>query len=127
MTTVPARVADFAARHLRTIDDLQVLLACMEAGDRWWSTDSTARQLGIAQAVAAECLDHLARQNLFDLRVSNDIGYRFSPGTAHLKEDALALLAEYRRRPLNVVRLITGNRDAQDFADAFRFKRHDDR
>jgi len=127
MPTVPARVAEFTARHLRTIDDLQVLIACMEGEGRWWGMDSTARHLGITRAIAARSLDHLARQNLFDIRVSNDIGYRFAPGTRQLKEDALAVLTEYRRNPLDVVRLLTDSRGVRDFADAFRIKRHDDR
>jgi hypothetical protein len=127
LTAVSALVAEFAARHLQSLDDLQVLIACMEAGDRWWSAASTAGQLGISPVVAARSLDHLARQNLFDIRVSNAIAYRYAPGTPQLDEEAQAMLAEYRRNPLGVVKLVTGRSSARDFADAFRIRRHDDR
>lgn len=127
MPPVSAKVAEFTAHHLKTIDDLQVLVACMEADDRWWSAAAAAGQLGINPTIAARSLDRLARRNLFDIRVGNSITYRFSPGTPQLDEDASALLAEYRRNPLGVVKLVTAGASVRDFADAFRIRRHDDR
>jgi len=127
MLTVPGKVAEFTTRHLETIDDLQVLIACMENRDRWWSTESAAHQLGITRAIAGRSLDHLARQNLFDIRIRDDIRYRFAPGTPGLEAEALAWLLEYRKNPLGIVKLVTGSRSIRDFADAFRIKRYDDR
>jgi hypothetical protein len=128
MHTVPARVAAFTTRHLDTIEDLQVLVACMESSDRWWSSGSTARELGLTPATARRSLDRLSKRNLFDIRVSDDVRYRFAPGASALEADAREWLAEYRRNPLAVAKLVSGSRGIRDFADAFRIKRrHDDR
>ncbi len=107
MPTEPARVAEFTRRYLETIEDLQVLIACMDAADRWWSSDSMARHLGITAGHARRALDRLVRGNLCDIRVSADVRYRFAPGTPDLGADASAWLAEYRSNPLPVVILLT--------------------
>ena len=127
MSTVPARVTAFTTRHVNTLEDLQVLVACMEGPERWWNPAGIARHLGIRVPAARRSLDQLTRRNLFDIRVSDDVSYRFSPGAPELKADALAWLAEYRKNPLAIVKLVTDNRSVRDFADAFRIKRHDDR
>ena len=127
MPTAPKRVTEFTTSHLNTLDDLEVLVVCMEGAERWWNPAGIARQLGIRVPAARRSLDQLARHNLFDIRVSDDVSYRFSPGSTELKADALAWLAEYRKNPLAIVKLVTDNRSVRDFADAFKIKRHDDR
>jgi len=122
-----ARVAEFTRRHLETIEDLQVLIVCMDDADRWWSPDSMARHLALTPGHARRVLDRLVRSNLCDIRVGGEVKYRFSPGTPQLESDASAWLAEYRRNPLSVVTLLTGRRSLRDFADAFRIKRRDTR
>ena len=123
MPTVPPRVVEFTTSHLVTLEDLEVLVTCMENPERWWSPADVALQLGMSQAAARRSLDQLARHNLFDLRITDDVRYRFAPGAPELEADAAAWLAEYRRSPLAVVRLITGGRGVRDFADAFRIRR----
>ena len=127
MPTEPARVAEFTLRHLKTIEDLQVLIICMDDADRWWSPENIARHLGLTPGQARRVLDRLVRSNLCDIRVSGEVKYRFSPGTPQLEADASVWLAEYRRNPLSVVTLLTGRRSLRDFADAFRIRRHEDR
>jgi hypothetical protein len=127
MPTPPARVAEFTRQHLETLDDLQVLVACMESPDRWWSAEAIADHVGLTPSVGRRRLDRLVRRNLFDIRVSDEVRYRFSPGTPALAETAAAWLAEYRKHPLPVVMQLTDHRGLRDFADAFRIKRDDDR
>src|SRR5687767_11642810 len=97
MPTEPARVAEFTLRHLKTIEDLQVLIVCMDDADRWWSPENIARHLGLTPGQARRVLDRLVRSNLCDIRVSGEVKYRFSPGTPQLESEASAWLAEYRR------------------------------
>ena len=52
-------------------------------------------------------LDRLCSQNLLDIRVTDDVRYRYRPGTGDLAAAADALLAAYRRDPLAVARLVT--------------------
>jgi len=104
-----------------------VLAACMEDSSRWWDPVDLGRRLGIAQRVAQRSLEHLTRHNLFDIRVSDSVKYRFSPGTTALAVDAAEWMTEYRKNQIAVVTLVTASRTLSDFADAFRIKRHDDR
>ena len=123
MPALPPRVVEFTTGHLESLEDLEVLVACMDSPERWWNAADMALQLGLSQGAARRSLDQLARHNLFDLRVTDDVRYRFSPGTPELEADTRAWLGEYRRNPLAVVRSIPRGRSVRDFADAFRIRR----
>lgn len=127
MTSLPAGVADFITSHLTSLADLQVLLTCIDAAERWWSPAVIARELNVTTGAARKSLDHLARRTLLDIRISDDVRYRFSPVTPQLTADALACAAAFRKNPLSVLELFGRSRSVRDFADAFRIKRHDDR
>lgn len=123
-------VRSFLARHVRTLDDLQFLMAIMQSGDRWWDVPSTARELGTSYADARALLERFAAHNLMDIRVTDDVRYQFSPGSSELREAARATADAYRANPLALARLVgaAGGRGIADFADAFRIRReHDDR
>ena len=121
-------VIEFATAHLRALEDLQVLLTCLDARDRWWDAAGMARQLGIGVSVARRALDHLARGNLLDIRITGDVRYQFKPGNDGLEAAALACAAAYRADPIAVVHLVgdAPRRSVRDFADAFKI-RGDDR
>ncbi|HXE81329.1 MAG TPA: hypothetical protein VNK41_11290 [Vicinamibacterales bacterium] len=101
----------------------------MQTPDRWWDAAAAARELSVTRSVAARVLDHLARHNLLDIKITGDVRYQFRPGTSDLHEAAVACVDEYRRNPLAMLRAVTGQpqRSLRDFADAFRIRRHDDR
>jgi hypothetical protein len=127
MTQLSPDVRDFSAGYLRSLEDLQVLMSCMAARDRWWDSPSMARELGIGTTIARQSLDHLARGNLLDIRITGDVRYQFNPGTPQLEATALAFAAAYRANPVAIVQLVVGSgrRSVRDFADAFRI-RHDE-
>jgi hypothetical protein len=120
-------VIRFASAHLRAIQDLHVLLTCVEARDRWWDAAGMGRQLGISVSAARQALDHLARGNLLDIRITGDVRYQFKPGNAMLEDAALACAAAYRADPLAIVQLVgdSTRRSVRDFADAFRIRGDD--
>lgn len=127
MSLLPPDVTDFAARHLRSLEDLQVLMTCISTRDRWWDALTIGRELGISVTAAQQTLDHLARGNLLDIRITGDVRYQFNPGTADLETQALACAAAYRANPVALVQLVAGSgrRSVRDFADAFRIRRDD--
>jgi DNA-binding IclR family transcriptional regulator len=127
MRTEPGKGTEFTKRHLGSIEDLQILLVCIESDDRWWSSGNIAQHIGVTQAAARRALDRLVQKNLLDIRVSDDVRYRFAPGTPELEADVAAWLVQYRRDPLSVVTLLTRSGSVRDFADAFRITRDDDR
>jgi hypothetical protein len=127
VAVIPAKVAAFTRDQFQTLEDLQVLLACMENTGRWWDPADLAQHLGIAPVAAQRSLDRLTRHSLFDIRVTDSVKYRFSPGTTELAGDAAAWIEEYRRNPIAVMKLVTDPRTLSGFTDAAMTKRHDDR
>ena len=92
-------LARFAVTHLGSLEDLKVLALCVEQRDHWHDAPGIARTLGIARGAARNALEHLARNNLLDVRITGDLRYRFRPGTSELESQALALVDEYLRNP----------------------------
>lgn len=126
---VPSTVKTFVAAHVRTLDELQLLMAIVQSGDRWWDADDAARECGMSVPEARAALDYLAARNLLDIKISEDLHYQFRPGTPELGDAARAVAEAYRHRPLDVARLVQppGRRSVRDFADAFRIRHDDDR
>lgn len=106
MEPLPRDVARFAAAYVPSIEDLQVLVLFVEGRDRWYDAARIAGLLSIPLGAARAALDHLARHNLIDIRVTGDVRYRFRPGTPDLETQATALVDTYRRNPQQVLRLI---------------------
>ena len=127
MPTLSLEVVEFTARYLGALEDLQVLMACLDSRERWWDAPGMARQLGIAILTARRSLDRLTQGNLLDIRITGEVRYRFKPGTPALEAAALACGSSYRADPGALVQLITGSatRSLPDFADAFRIRRDD--
>jgi hypothetical protein len=121
-------VLEFVADHLRSLEELQLLMAVIHAPDRWWDAQTAARELVMPAKTARRALDHLAAGNLLDIRITGDVRYRFRPGTEALLEAANACVTAYASDPQALVELVakpsTGR--ARDFADAFRIRRDDD-
>jgi hypothetical protein len=123
-------VVSFVTAHVRTADDLHLLVAMAAAPDRWFDAESVARELVITPRNARAALERLASHNLLEIRVTGDIRYQFHPGTPELLAAARACVDAYHRNPLALWRLASeqlDRRGPRDFADAFRIRRDDDR
>lgn len=127
---LPPAVLTFVADHIRSLDELGLLMALIQSSDRWWDARMAARELGLTERAATGVLDSLATRNLLDIRITDDVRYQFRPGTPELEEAARAFAAAYRLNPLAVVQAVTKRdkapRSVRDFADAFRIRRDDD-
>jgi hypothetical protein len=126
---LPPLVLEFVASHIRSLEELQLLMAVMQAPDRWWDARTAARELVLREQVARHALDHLATRNLLDIRITGDVRYQFRPGTDELRAATLAVEEAYRANQLALVQLVAGatRKSIRDFADAFRIRRNDDR
>lgn len=114
--------------HVRTVGELQLLMAIIHSRDRSWDAASAAREVGISEGEARVALEHFAARNLLDIRIGADLRYQFRPGTPELHEGARAAAEVYRQRPVDVARLLPPERrSVSDFADAFRIRRDDPR
>ena len=108
MVTFPQALARFASTYLASLADLKVLALCVEERDRWHDAPAIARTLRMPRGAARTALDHLARSNLLDIRITGDVRYRFRPGTSELESQALALVDAYRRNPTQATEAIRG-------------------
>ena len=110
MTALSPDVVEFAAAHLHTVHDLQILVMCTDHPERWWDAVAVARHLRITRSGARRALDRLARANLLDIRITGDVRYQFKPGSSTLEQAALACAAAYRVAPAEVAELVSGVR-----------------
>src|SRR5205085_8586172 len=94
----------FLEQHIATEVDLQVLLALMEGGRRWWDADALASIMGVPSAVARRSLESLTAKNLLDIRVSDAIRYQLQPGSSSLESGINRFAAAYRRSPSAILR-----------------------
>lgn len=126
---IPASVVQFVTEHVRSVDQLEVLLLLMQSPDKWWDAPSLARELMIDIDSARRALERFASQNLLAIAVTGDVRYRFQPGDMRLREVAEAFNVAYRSNRLAILNLVTGRpqRSIGDFAQAFRIRRDDDR
>ena len=116
-------VQDFLTTHINSIGDLEVLLALVDGGARWWDVPSMAAQLGIPVTAARRALDALAASNLLAIRVSDDIRYQLQPGNADLEERVQQFVAAYRKSPVSVLRWVDRrSRAGNDVSPLFQFK-----
>lgn len=120
---------DFIAEHFGSLDDLHVFILVSAHPDQWWDARTIAERLSVDVEVVRRALDRFVSDNLFDVRVLDDFRYRYEPGNAALGAEADALIDAFRRAPAVILKQVrAGRRRAiEDFADAFRFVRHDDR
>jgi len=88
-----ARVGDL----LLSIHETEVLTAMIDTPDRWWDARLMSAELRVAVTTARGVLDRLAGLNLLDIRFTDDVRYRFRPGTAELAHKVSRLIAAYRR------------------------------
>ena len=121
----PPSVVAFVTDNVRSLAELQLLIAIIQSGDRWWDASAAARESGLSVQEARRALDYFGAHNLLDIRITGDVRYQYRPGTPALRESAEACAAAFRSRPLDLAQLVTGPSpsNVRDFADAFRVRR----
>jgi hypothetical protein len=114
---------------LASLEDLQLLLRLMDEPERWWDARTIARETGTSGSSTGRGLDRLAARNLLDIRVTDEVRFRYRPGSPELESAGSALAEAYRQNPLAIVKLVTvaRPRSTTDFANAFRIRTDDDR
>jgi hypothetical protein len=122
-------VLTFLADHVSNLMQFQLLMLVAQAENRWWDANAAGRELGVTPGAARAALDHLAKHNLLDIRITGDVRYQFRPGAEALRTAVAACAEEFRRAPLQVLAVVSGQgpKSIRDFADAFRIRRDDDR
>jgi len=126
---LPPEVVAFAAEYVESRDALYALVLLVRHDEQWWDVTMLAEQIGLKVASTRRILDRFVALNLLDVRISDDFRYRFSPGNAGLRDATEAFVETFQKSPALVMQLLLPNRrrSMEDFADAFRIRRDDDR
>jgi hypothetical protein len=113
---------EFIRTHIASLIQLDAALM-LRADPGWWSAERLASELTVTVDVARHALEALAARNLLDVRIANELTYRFAPwhaSAADAMSDAAA--NSYEAREVVVRR---GRTAAERFADAFRVRKQD--
>jgi hypothetical protein len=119
---IPRAIREFVLRFLPSIESLETFVVLQRNTTRSWSAADIAVELGMAESTAEDVLERLASNNFLDVKISNEILYRFNPATAALEQSAALCADLYRRERIAMVNLVTAApvSPMRDFAEAFR-------
>ena len=110
----------FLMERIDSVEHLEALLLLSRSPDKWWTAPAVADELGGDTRSIGRTLDELCSQNLLDVRVAQDVLFKFAPRP----EDAplvRALGDAYRTRRMMVLQTLSKRVDSvRDFADAFK-------
>lgn len=106
---VPADVRDFIAWYLPDVEHLEVLMALQRNAARAWSPSAVAAELRIPTGTAADALERLARDNFLEVKISNEILYRFNPANPGLAAAARRCADFYSREREAMIDLLAAN------------------
>lgn len=125
-TRVPQDIREFVVRCLPSVEHLETFIALQRNTTRSWSCSDVAAELRIPESAAADVLEQLASRNFLDVKISNEILYRFNPATRALEEIAQRCADFYARERIAMINaLLAAPLGAMhDFADAFRIKKN---
>jgi hypothetical protein len=124
-TRIPKDIREFVARYLPSVEHLETFIVLQRNTTRSWSAPDMSIELRIPESTAEVVLERLASDNFLDVKISNEILYRFNPATAALEASA-ALCAEfYLRERIAMINLVMAAAlgPMHDFAEAFRIKK----
>jgi hypothetical protein len=125
---IPDEVRQLLARHVHTMEQVEVLLLLARSADRTLGVDEIRAELRLpATALAPRTFAGLEDGRLIVAESGVPLRYRYAPASAELRR-AVELLADaYNTRPVTLVRMIYDRPSpAQVFADAFRLRTEGD-
>ncbi|HMJ92357.1 MAG TPA: hypothetical protein VK530_21220 [Candidatus Acidoferrum sp.] len=120
---IPQDVRRFIAKHIRSLEQLEVLLLVSALPDRDWTVDSVFQVVQTNRAVVQQRLEEFVRDGLM-LRQPGDT-YRYAPQSESLAHDIIAVGGFYKLSRHKVVEMIYASPpdDIRKFSDAFRIKK----
>jgi hypothetical protein len=118
----PEALEAFVRGHIQTAEELEALLLLHRSARRWWTVDEVARALQLERDAARRALERLSGAFL-EVRIESDVCFRFAAHNADREQLTARLVAAYHHDRTALLLMIGRRAVAQDFADAFRFKK----
>jgi len=124
-TKIPKEIREFVARFLPSIEHLETFIVLQRDTTRSWSASGISIEIRIPEPTAEDVLEQLALDNFLDVRLSNQILYRFNPATSALEVSAALCADFYLRERIAMINLVMAAtlRPMHEFAEAFRIKK----
>jgi predicted ArsR family transcriptional regulator len=115
-------IDQFIAQHIRSVEQLEILLLLQRSPDTYWTAAALAQHLGIAASLADNQVKALVRDGLAHEGASGP-QYRYDAGNAERAQMVVQLAAAYRERRISVINAIyeANLTRLRTFADAFKF------
>jgi hypothetical protein len=126
---VPAPVRSFLAGHVRSIAELETLVLLLHNARQWWTAESLADELGLSVREAGAALEGLARRNLLDVRLAEEVCFQYKPASDEQDAAVRELDRTYAAHRAAVAALVAAPPldDVRAFADAFRILKKEDK
>ena len=115
---------EFVRAHLGALIQLDTALLLQSDPEIWWSAERVASQLRVSTDTARDALEKLAARNLLDVRIANDLTYRFAPW----HQSAAKMMNEiaFNHYEAREIAARAGSQStAERFADAFKIRKTD--
>ncbi len=115
----------FVARHIHSVEQLEVLLLLQRSAPREWTADEVSREISTSRYAAEARLMDLRGRGLVSMREDGQVlHFRYDPATpddAHVGQ----LAAVYAERRTSIITMIFSkpSDSVSSFADAFRLRR----
>ena len=121
---IPKPVRELIARHIDSVELLEVLLLLRAAPDKEWSTEEVARALTSSPHSTTLRLRDLERRDLVASDQAEQRTFRYSPVTEEMDRRIDQLAEAYAKRRTTVIGLIfSGPSEAvRGFSDAFKLR-----
>ena len=122
---IPKDVREFIVRYLPSVEHLETFIVLQRNTTRSWNAADVSAELRIPESTAADVLEQLASDNFLDVKISNEILYRFNPATAPLEDMAARCADLYLHQRIAIINTVLAASvgPMHDFAEAFRFKK----
>ena len=115
---------EFVRTHLGSLIQLDTALLLQSDADVWWSAVRVSEQLRISLDSAHDSLERLAAGNLLDVRIGNDLTYRFAPWHQSAA-DVMNEIADQPYEAREIAARVASSKVAERFAEAFRVRKTD--
>ncbi len=124
---IPAEVERFIASHIKSIEQLEVLLLLSSAPEKRWSVAAVYEVIRSSEASVHERLNELEAQGLVESRSASTPVYQFSPSNPEASTVVADLALAYKERRVKVVQTIYSPpivpTAAEEFANAFKLRK----
>jgi hypothetical protein len=124
---LPESVKKLIETHIKSVEELEVLLLLSGEPDKSWSSSEVFRTIQSNLNSIGLKLAKLAAQGLLTSTPGSEIRYSYSSTSPELDAAVKLLREAYKVRPTRVIELIFANPNSQirSFADAFKFRKTD--